>query len=91
MDNSEPKLRVLPSNPCFFRFPRFCRFAVFPFFFLCISALSSKDFKGSAERTILAFFLGVPLFCPPQKKQGLEGQGRHGRFGTRIEGFDSWH
>ena len=61
-----------PRGPCFFRFPRFFRSAVF-LAFLCVFALFSKDFKGSAGRKILAFFGASSLFLP--KKQGLEGQG----------------
>ena len=45
----------------------------FSFLFLCVFSLFSKDFKGSAERKILAFFGGSSLFLA--KKQGLEGQG----------------
>ena len=46
----------------------------FSLFFFCVRfALLSKDFKDSAERTILAFFGGSSLFYK-QKKQGLEGQ-----------------
>ena len=64
---------VLPHSR-FFRFPRFFRFAVF-LAFLCVFALFSKGFKGSAGRKIHAFFGGSSLFFP-NKKQGLEGQGR---------------
>ena len=62
-----------PSNPCFFRFPRFFSFCGFPCCFVRSRALFSKDFKGSAEREILFFFRGSSLFC--QKKQGLVDQG----------------
>ena len=50
-------------------------FLIFFFYFPCFLSVLlsfSKDFKGSAERAILAFFGGSLPFN--RKKQGLEGQ-----------------
>ena len=71
-----PKLLPRPSwNPCFFRFPRLFRFALFLGFFFCALLLSFPRFesKGFAERKSLVFS-GDSRFLLP-KKQGLEGQG----------------
>ena len=57
-----------PSKPCLFRFPWFFRFVV-SFFCWCVSPFFSRDFKGSAEREILAFCGASLPFC--QKQQGL--------------------
>ena len=57
----DPPILVFFVFFAFFRFAVFLAFfGVFPFF--------SKDFKGSAERKILAFFGGSSLFLP--KKAG---------------------
>ena len=49
------------ANPCFFRFPCFFCFAIF-LAFLCVFPFFSRDFKGSAERKVLAVFGGSSLF-----------------------------
>ena len=73
----DPDLPIL----AFFRFLRFLHLGVFLAF--CAFLLSfSKDFKGSAEGKILAFFRGSSLFC--QKRKDLEGQGMLGENSTEM-------
>ena len=63
------------------------------FFFVCVFAPFSKDFKGSAERKILAFFSGSSLFLPQKKKNrigrsgsffGFSGKGIYGNAGSFL-------
>ena len=67
--------RASPDLP-FLAFLHFLAFFVAPNFlaFLSVFRFFPRDFRGSAERKILAFFGGFPCFF--QKKQGKEDQGR---------------
>ena len=72
-----------PPFSSLFSFSSLFCFAVF-LAFLCVFALFSKDFKGSAGRKILAFFGASSLFC---QKAGIGGSGSACAKNASVSGF----
>ena len=76
--NSRSAVCTACPDPPILVFFDFLAFFDFPFSLLFLRfCFLSKDFRGSAKRETLVFFGEKPLLSP--KKQGLEGQGGHGR------------